>query len=52
MDELNHRVKNTLVTVQAMAEQTLRKSRDPAHFVELAVPVPRPKPWRSGLSDP
>jgi PAS domain S-box-containing protein len=34
MDELNHRVKNTLVTVQAMAEQTLRKSRDPAHFVE------------------
>jgi PAS domain S-box-containing protein len=33
-DELNHRVKNTLVTVQAMAEQTLRKSRDPAHFVE------------------
>jgi PAS domain S-box-containing protein len=33
MDELNHRVKNTLVTVQAMAEQTLRKSRNPAHFV-------------------
>jgi PAS domain S-box-containing protein len=34
IDELNHRVKNTLLTVQAMAEQTLRKSRDPAHFVE------------------
>ena len=34
IDELNHRVKNTLATVQAMAEQTLRKSRDPAHFVE------------------
>ena len=34
IDELNHRVKNTLVTVQAMAEQTLRKTRDPAHFVE------------------
>src|SRR5262249_8483592 len=34
MDELNHRVKNTLVTVLAMAEQTLRESRDPAHFVE------------------
>jgi PAS domain S-box-containing protein len=34
LDELNHRVKNTLVTVQAMAEQTLRKSRDAAHFVE------------------
>ena len=34
IDELNHRVKNTLVTVQAMAEQTLRKSKDPAHFVE------------------
>ena len=30
----NHRVKNTLVTVQAMAEQTLLKSKDPAHFVE------------------
>ena len=34
IDELNHRVKNTLMTVQAMAEQTLRKSKDPAHFVE------------------
>jgi PAS domain S-box-containing protein len=34
IDELNHRVKNTLVTVQAMAEQTLRNARDPAHFVE------------------
>jgi two-component sensor histidine kinase len=34
IDELNHRVKNTLTTVQAMAEQTLRRSRDAAHFVE------------------
>jgi two-component system CheB/CheR fusion protein len=34
IDELNHRVKNTLVTVQAMAEQTLQNARDPAHFVE------------------
>jgi PAS domain S-box-containing protein len=34
IDELNHRVKNTLVTVQAMAEQTLLKARDPSHFVE------------------
>jgi two-component sensor histidine kinase len=34
IDELNHRVKNTLATVQAMAEQTLLKSRDPAHFVD------------------
>jgi PAS domain S-box-containing protein len=34
IDELNHRVKNTLATVQAMAEQTLRRSKDPAHFVE------------------
>jgi PAS domain S-box-containing protein len=34
MDELNHRVKNTLVTVQAMAEQTLRMASDPAQFVE------------------
>ena len=34
VDELNHRVKNTLATVQAMAEQTLQKARDPAHFVD------------------
>lgn len=34
IDELNHRVKNTLVTVQAMAEQTLLKAKDPSHFVE------------------
>ncbi|MFA5951608.1 MAG: PAS domain S-box protein [Hyphomicrobium sp.] len=32
--EINHRVKNTLVIVQAMAEQTMRKSRDPSHFVD------------------
>lgn len=34
IDEINHRVKNTLATVQAMAEQTLQKSSNPAHFVE------------------
>jgi two-component sensor histidine kinase len=34
VDELNHRVKNTLAIVQAMAKQTLRRSSDPAHFVE------------------
>ncbi|MBS0251243.1 MAG: PAS domain S-box protein [Proteobacteria bacterium] len=34
IDELNHRVKNTLATVQAMAEQTLQNTRDPTHFVE------------------
>jgi len=34
IDELNHRVKNTLAIVQAMAEQTLQKARDPAHFVD------------------
>jgi PAS domain S-box-containing protein len=34
INELNHRVKNTLATVQAMAEQTLRHSSDPAHFIE------------------
>lgn len=34
IDEINHRVKNTLVTVQAMAEQTLRQTRDPQHFIE------------------
>jgi two-component sensor histidine kinase len=28
LNELNHRVKNTLATVQAMAKQTLRKSSD------------------------
>ena len=30
--ELNHRVKNTLATVQAIAAQTLRYSADPAEF--------------------
>jgi len=34
IDELNHRVKNTLATVQSMAEQTLLNARDPSHFVE------------------
>jgi PAS domain S-box-containing protein len=32
MGELNHRVKNTLATVQAIAQQTLRFSCDPARF--------------------
>jgi two-component sensor histidine kinase len=32
LDELNHRVKNTLATVQAIAEQTLRTNSDPADF--------------------
>ena len=32
LDELNHRVKNTLSTVQAIADQTLRTSPDPANF--------------------
>lgn len=32
MDELNHRVKNTLATVQAIANQTLRRAKDPADF--------------------
>jgi PAS domain S-box-containing protein len=30
--ELNHRVKNTLATVQAMATQTLRRAASPAEF--------------------
>ena len=34
VDELNHRVKNTLAAVQAIAQHTLRKSRDPTEFVE------------------
>lgn len=32
LDELNHRVKNTLATVQAIAEQTLRTHPDPLEF--------------------
>lgn len=34
IDELNHRVKNTLATVQAIASQTLRRASDAADFVE------------------
>lgn len=33
MSELNHRVKNTLATVQAMASQTVRRAATPADFV-------------------
>jgi two-component sensor histidine kinase len=32
-DELNHRIKNTLATVQAIAGQTLRRAASPADFV-------------------
>ena len=32
LDELNHRVKNTLFTVQAIADQTLRTNTDPTCF--------------------
>ena len=32
LDELNHRVKNTLATVQSIASQTLRSSPEPASF--------------------
>lgn len=34
MDELNHRVKNTLATVQAIATQTLRSGDPPERFVK------------------
>lgn len=34
VDELNHRVKNTLATVQAIAQQTLRSSITPERFAE------------------
>jgi len=34
MDELNHRVKNTLATVQSLAAQTARVARTPAAFRE------------------
>src|SRR3984893_5155190 len=33
MDELNHRVKNTLATIQALANQSLHLARNPADFV-------------------
>lgn len=35
LDELNHRVKNTLATVQAIAAQTGRSYQDPARFREV-----------------
>lgn len=34
MGELNHRIKNTLVTVQSLARQTARKTPDAASFCE------------------
>ncbi|NIX77048.1 sensor histidine kinase [Microvirga terricola] len=34
LDELNHRVKNTLATVQSIASQTLRSSPEPITFKE------------------
>ncbi|MXQ12597.1 sensor histidine kinase [Microvirga makkahensis] len=34
LDELNHRVKNTLATVQSIAAQTLRSSKNSAQFKE------------------
>lgn len=34
IDELNHRVKNTLATVQSIAMQTARSHADPASFAE------------------
>ena len=33
LSELNHRVKNTLASVQAIAHQMLRRNKDPAEFV-------------------
>jgi two-component sensor histidine kinase len=32
LNELSHRVKNTLAVVQAIAQQTLRQAKDPAEF--------------------
>ncbi len=34
LDELNHRVKNTLAMVQSIARLTLREAKDPAAFAE------------------
>ncbi len=33
VDELNHRVKNTLASVQSIAQQTLKRTVSPHHFV-------------------
>ena len=33
LDELNHRVKNTLATIQAIASQSLRRAKSPTDFV-------------------
>jgi len=33
VDELNHRVKNTLATIQAIASQSLHRAKSPADFV-------------------
>ncbi len=33
VNELNHRVKNTLASVQAIVQHTLRRTKDPAEFV-------------------
>ena len=35
INELNHRVKNTLAAVQSIARQTLRSERDPAEMTEV-----------------
>jgi PAS domain S-box-containing protein len=34
ISELNHRVKNTLASVQAIVQHTLRKTKNPAEFVD------------------
>ncbi|WOJ88306.1 PAS domain S-box protein [Methylocapsa polymorpha] len=34
LDELNHRVKNTLATIQAIASQSLRRAASPGDFLE------------------
>ncbi|MBV8472987.1 MAG: response regulator, partial [Hyphomicrobiales bacterium] len=34
LSELNHRVKNMLASVHAMAQQTLRRAKDPASFAD------------------
>jgi PAS domain S-box-containing protein len=34
VNELNHRIKNTLATVQALATQTFRRTNNPAEFVK------------------
>jgi CheY-like chemotaxis protein len=42
VNELSHRVKNTLAVVQAVAQQTLRQAKDPAEFAASSADASNP----------